>query len=217
MIANSWPTEYTLKFKADRSIYLLGACVTETDRQFYSPKLKYVLKLKDGAGKLMSDGAETFIKKTSNKIEGGLPKALDYGPHDITFKNPSHINKNQWYELSLSIANVEAPWNKYPLIVCKCKDQLTSFGVGFTFAKSYEFKEEDRAIFDLDEDVESERSSSESEGQEEEEIEGAVGGRVVSAVLDKETKKAKKSKEAADVVGEDDVSYGLISRLYFYY
>lgn len=70
MIANSWPTEYTLKFKADKDIYLLGACVTETDRQFYSPKLKYVLKLKDSAGNIMSDGSETFIKKTSNKIEG---------------------------------------------------------------------------------------------------------------------------------------------------
>ena len=73
---------------------------------------------------------------------GGLPKALDYGPHDITFKSPSHINKNLWYELSLSISNVEAPWNKYPLIVCKCKDDLVSFGVEFQFEKSYEFKEE---------------------------------------------------------------------------
>ena len=72
MITNAWPTDYSLKFQTDRPIYLLGACITETDRQFYSPKLKYVLKLKDGAGNVLSDGTETFIKKTSNRIEGNM-------------------------------------------------------------------------------------------------------------------------------------------------
>ena len=37
----------TLNFQVDKPVYLLGACVTETDRQFYSPKLKYDLRLLD--------------------------------------------------------------------------------------------------------------------------------------------------------------------------
>ena len=45
-----------------------------------------MLKLKDPQGKVISEGSETFIKKTSKKFEGGFPKALDYGPHDVSFK-----------------------------------------------------------------------------------------------------------------------------------
>ncbi len=63
-----WPREYTLKFRVSRPLFLLGACVTETDRQFYSPKVKYVLTLRHAAtGTNIADGNETLIKKTSNK------------------------------------------------------------------------------------------------------------------------------------------------------
>ena len=39
LIVRNYPEEYVLKFRSDRAIYLLGACVTETDRLFYSPKV----------------------------------------------------------------------------------------------------------------------------------------------------------------------------------
>ena len=42
-----WPKEYTLRFKAYQSIFVLGACVTETDRQFDPPTARYTLKLRD--------------------------------------------------------------------------------------------------------------------------------------------------------------------------
>ncbi len=40
LIVSNWPDEYVLKFKSDRALYLMGACVTETDRKFYSPKVR---------------------------------------------------------------------------------------------------------------------------------------------------------------------------------
>lgn len=40
LIVGNWPEEYKLRFRADRAVYLMGACVTETDRQFYSPKVR---------------------------------------------------------------------------------------------------------------------------------------------------------------------------------
>ena len=43
LIVRNYPEEYVLKFRSDRAIYLLGACVTETDRLFYSPKVSNCL------------------------------------------------------------------------------------------------------------------------------------------------------------------------------
>ena len=40
LIVRKYPEEYVLSFKSDKAIYLLGACVTETDRLFYSPKVR---------------------------------------------------------------------------------------------------------------------------------------------------------------------------------
>ena len=39
LIVRKYPEEYVLRFKSNKAIYLLGACVTETDRLFYSPKV----------------------------------------------------------------------------------------------------------------------------------------------------------------------------------
>ena len=41
LIVRKYPEEYVLRFKSDKAIYLLGACVTETDRLFYSPKVRH--------------------------------------------------------------------------------------------------------------------------------------------------------------------------------
>ena len=142
LVAKTWPEEYRLKFLADRSVYLLGACVTETDRQFYSPKLKYLLVLKDLDGNTLSEGSETFIKKTSNRLEGGFPKPLDYGPHDITFKNVAHVYGGKWYQLCLLIRNVSTSFKGPPLLVCKCKNSLTAFGTTFEFEPSVSFEDE---------------------------------------------------------------------------
>ena len=51
-----------------------------------APQVKFILRLKDSAGKVLSEGSESFIKKTTSRVEGGLPKVLDYGPHDVTFR-----------------------------------------------------------------------------------------------------------------------------------
>ena len=59
-----WPKEYTLRFRADTAVFVLGACVTETDRQFYSPRVKYTLKLKDSKQKVMQ-----FCKDETNDHE----------------------------------------------------------------------------------------------------------------------------------------------------
>ncbi len=39
-LAWKWPREYTLRFKVSRDVFLLGAGITETDRQFYSPNVR---------------------------------------------------------------------------------------------------------------------------------------------------------------------------------
>ena len=39
LIVRKYPEEYVLRFKSDKAVYLLGACITETDRLFYSPKV----------------------------------------------------------------------------------------------------------------------------------------------------------------------------------
>ncbi|TRY65415.1 hypothetical protein TCAL_16464, partial [Tigriopus californicus] len=63
-IVNKWPDSYVLKFRADRNIYLLGACITENDRQFYKPSFHFILKLKDVSnGRVISEGTETFMRK----------------------------------------------------------------------------------------------------------------------------------------------------------
>ena len=41
----------------------------------------------------MAEGSETFVKKTSNRFEGGFPKALEQGPYDVAFKNVAHLYK----------------------------------------------------------------------------------------------------------------------------
>ena len=51
----------TLNFQVDKPVYLLGACVTETDRQFYSPKLKYDLRLLDIGNSITVDDGNDFI------------------------------------------------------------------------------------------------------------------------------------------------------------
>lgn len=91
---------------------------------------------------------------------------------------------------------------------------------------------QDRAMFDIEEDdaavlaTTSSDSSDDNEDEEDDEdddIEGAVGGRI-PAELRREGSNSSKSKERTKKkskdkrnIDDDGLTYGLISRLYFYY
>ena len=185
----------------------MGACITETDRQFYSPKAKYVLKLKDGNGKVLSEGSETFIKKANNrKFEGGFPKALDYGPHNVSFKQVAHVDKNKWYELCLKISD-ELP-SICPLLVCKCVNRRTEyFGVDFEFETSYAFSKSRNNLESFDGQQDDKKDEVFFEDNPEDEQPQQQEQKELSEVLDLQD-------ESED---KDGLIYGLISRLYFYY
>lgn len=208
-VLGDWPATYRLKFKADKDVYLLGACVTETDSMFYKPSFKGVLRLKDpGSSSVLAEGSETWTKKCMPWAEGGLPQPLDYGPHDVSFKAVAHIYKGKWYELTLDLTRLESVMmsgsasvvaasrkdevtnsTKMRMLVPRCKNKATFFGVNFDFEEcDPEFCASAAAsLWDVEEEDE--------EDSEQEAIEG--GGQKPKPVK--------------------SLAYGLISRLYFYY
>ena len=210
-VVSDWPEQYRLRFRTDRSVYLLGACITETDRFFYKPNLKYVLRLRDvTSGATLGEGSESSCKKPTPRVEGGLPKPLEYGPHDVSFKSVTHAYAGKWYELVLDIATADggpaaAPAasasgtvkpNKVPMLVPRCRSKANFVGVNF------EFQENDpdfcssaaASLWDLEEEDEDESEDEKTDGAE-----GPEG---------QQEDKPKQMKNLA---------YGLISRLYFYY
>ena len=164
-----------------------------------------MLRLKDSAGKVLSEGSESFIKKTTSRVEGGLPKVLDYGPHDVTFRNVAHIAERRWYQLSLSIvrrgnfapgtkpeqpdgaggaaAAAEGDSGRPPILACRCKSRVAAFGATLEFEPSVRF-----------EPVEQEGGGGGDDGHCVVEGDGALPGS-----------------------SESSFAYGLISRIYFYH
>ena len=161
-------------------------------------QVKFVLRLKDSAGQVLSEGSESFIKKTTSRVEGGLPKVLDYGPHDVTFRNVAHIAEGRWYQLALSIVrrgsfqpgtkpdpeSDAASDSRPPILACKFKSRVTAFGATLEFEPSISFEPADQA--------------SHGEDRSEE------GGESTEEAFDEETR-------------ENGCAYGLISRIYFYH
>lgn len=167
-IVNKWPDTYVLKFRADRNIYLLGACITENDRQFYKPSFHFILKLRDVSnGRVIAEGTETFMRKPSRNFEKGLPKsALNSGPHDISLRNIAHIYKDKWYELCLTITLMDRDSGKVPMFMTQCKDKVSAFDVNFEF-KSRKIPEDKKSTASLDEiGVIDEEESPEGEDQD---------------------------------------------------
>jgi len=79
-----WPREYSVRFRTDKAVFLLGACVTETDKQFYSPRVRYYLRMTDPAlppkERLVAEGGDTFMKRRAGSGR------MEFGPHDVAFK-----------------------------------------------------------------------------------------------------------------------------------
>ena len=173
-------------------------------RLFFT-QVKFVLRLKDSAGKVLSEGSESFIKKTTSRVEGGLPKVLDYGPHDVSFRNVAHIAEGRWYQLSLSIVrrgnfqpgtkpdpdSCAADDSQPPILACKCKSRITAFGATLEFEPSVFLEEpgEDQAARG---DGPADGGSKEGDGS----VEAATDGTMPR---------------------ENSIAYGLISRIYFYH
>ncbi|TRY71737.1 hypothetical protein TCAL_08154 [Tigriopus californicus] len=187
-IVNKWPDSYVLKFRADRNIYLLGACITENDRQFYKPSFHFILKLKDVSnGRVISEGTETFMRKPSRNFEKGLPKsALNSGPHDISLRNIAHIYKDKWYELCLTITLMDRDSGKVPMFMTQCKDNVSAFDVNFEF-KSRHIPDDKKSMASLDE----------------------------IRVIDEE--ESPEADEPDDGFFDSNLVPGLFSRLYFFY
>lgn len=166
-------------------------------------QVKFVLRLKDSAGKVLSEGSESFIKKTTSRVEGGLPKVLDYGPHDVSFRNVAHIAEGRWYQLTLSIVrrgnfqpgtkpdpeSCAAGDSQPPILACKCKSRITAFGATIEFEPSVCLEPGEQAARGA-------VGSEEGNDDEEAEAEAAFDGTMPR---------------------ENGFDYGLISRIYFYH
>ena len=166
---------------------------------FAHPQVKFVLRLKDSAGKVLSEGSESFIKKTTSRVEGGLPKVLDYGPHDVSFRNVAHIAEGRWYQLALSIVRrgnfqpgtkpdpetCAANDSQPPILACKCKSRITAFGATIEFEPSVSLEPGEQPV--------------RVDGGSEEGHENAE--RAFDETMPR----------------EDGFAYGLISRIYFYH
>ena len=163
-------------------------------------QVKFVLRLKDSAGKVLSEGSESFIKKTTSRVEGGLPKVLDYGPHDVSFRNVAHIAEGRWYQLALSIVrrgnfqpgtkpdpeSCAAGDSQPPILACKCKSRITAFGATLEFEPSVALEPGEQAA----------RGDGGSAEGDDGSAEEAFDGTMPQA---------------------NGYAYGLISRIYFYH
>ncbi len=151
---------------------------------------------------MLSEGTETFIKKTSSRVEGGLPKVLDYGPHDVSFRNVAHISAGRWYQLCLSMVRRGGGGDqqrqpnfgaslKPPLLLCKCRPVIDTFGARFEFEANARFDSQDM----------------ERQGDDED---GWVND-------DRSGEKTTDDEQETSAESDAGLAYGLISRLYFYY
>ena len=68
----------------NKDVFLLGACVTETDRQFYSPRVGFALELRSTHGEVLAEGGEAVVRRNGGGAGGGAGGGG--GPHDISFK-----------------------------------------------------------------------------------------------------------------------------------
>eukprot|EP00095_Tigriopus_kingsejongensis_P007660 maker-scaffold116_size340332-snap-gene-2.23 protein:Tk07660 transcript:maker-scaffold116_size340332-snap-gene-2.23-mRNA-1 annotation:"btb poz domain containing 6" len=189
-VVTKWPDTFVLKFKADQNIYLIGACITETHQRFFKPNFNFILKLRDiGTGRVLSEGAETFTKKSSNqKLDGGLPaKGLYPNPHNVSLRSVAHIYKDKWYELCLTLSRLDRDLRNAPMLMTQCKEKADAFGVNFEF-KSRTMPEEEASV----DDIGIEKTSSKAENDDEEE-------------------------EDQDGFFDKNLVPGFFSRLYFYY
>lgn len=153
---------------------------------------------------MICDAPESFIRKSIPKTEASNTKSLNYGQHELAFNEVAHIYKDKWYELSLKIS--EEMWSVCPLLVCKCKNRVENyFGVDFDFEPSYVFnkKSNNMDCFDQGDDR--------SEASEAEDLpcEALV-------VADEDADAAELSEQEVDDENQN-LAYGLISRLYFFY
>ncbi len=91
-----WPREYTLRFRADRELFLLGAAVTETHRHVYAPHVKYLLSVRGAGGEELTEGSEVFISKRCHYAGANSSSSIvrsdasinpkQYSPQDVAFK-----------------------------------------------------------------------------------------------------------------------------------